>query len=81
MLLWRRSTIGSNGCLFERSRPILKYLTDVDLNRRGQPSGEYRYRYTQYCEPVADPELARTNRHVRGKVTLPCTVEFAVMNP
>ena len=66
-LVWRRIAIGSNGCLFEKSRPIVKYLTEVDLHRRGQPPGEYRFRFTQYFEPIADPELARQRPLCTGK--------------
>jgi hypothetical protein len=80
-LLWRRFTIGSQGCLLERSSSIIGYLARVDLDARGKPPGEYRYRYTQYLEPIADPELLRQNRYIRGKITSPCTLEFIVSNP
>jgi predicted DCC family thiol-disulfide oxidoreductase YuxK len=79
-LLWRRMTIGSEGCQFEKSRPIIEYLAKVDLHARGKPPGEYHYLLTEYFEPIADSELLQQNLYVRGRTTSPCTLEWIVSN-
>ncbi len=80
-LRWRRRHIGQPGCFFDEDQDLMRYLVSIYLRRQGLPKGEYRVRYRQYFEPLADSAQILRNQYVRQPRELRCMVDFSVAWP
>jgi predicted DCC family thiol-disulfide oxidoreductase YuxK len=80
-LQWRRRHISQPGCFFDEDQDLMNYLVSIYLRKQGLPKGEYRVRYRQYFEPLADSAQLMRNEYVRQPRELRCTVDFSVTWP
>ncbi len=77
-LMFRRLSIGTEGCLFNNWQPMLTYLSKVSLYRMGAPAGIYQIEYVQYHQSLPDEEKVLNGEYVVEPITSPCTKTFEV---
>lgn len=77
-LRFRRAIIDSEGCMFDRWREMVEYLSRVYLEQRRAEGRTHAFTYRQFHQPLPSTDLIVRNRFVPAPVELRCERNYAV---
>ena len=77
-LSFRRKFIGSEGCVFEKDRISLDYLSKVYLHSKKATSGNYEFIYHQYFQPLPETQQILLGVYKQALIEQKCSKTYAV---